>query len=172
MRYLRDNARVGMSVSQGIRFSRYARLALVILALTYAFAAGLRTLGDLDLGWQLATGRWIVQHRQIPLTDVFSYTAAGTEWIYPILSQLLLYLGYVIGGYALLSWLGVAACVGTIAILLRRGSLASAALAIVSVPLIAECTAPRTAMFTAVIFAAFFIGSERNTIVNCGLKRK
>jgi tetratricopeptide (TPR) repeat protein len=144
-----------MSILQRSRFSDYARLSLAILALTYALAAGLRTLGDLDLGWQLATGRWIVQHRQIPLTDVFSYTAAGKEWIYPVLSQLLLYLGYVIGGYALLSWAGAAACMCTTALLLRRSSVVGAVLAILSVPLIADCTAPRAAMFSTIMFAAF-----------------
>ncbi len=134
---------------------RSARLALSALALLYAFAAGLRTLGDFDLGWQLATGRWIVQHGHIPSTDVFSYTAAGTEWIYPVLSQILLYLSYKIGGYGLLSWLGAAACVGTVALLLRRSSIVGAVLAIVSVPLIAACTPPRAEMFTAVFFAAY-----------------
>ncbi len=134
---------------------RRARLALFILALLYAFAAGLRTLADFDLGWQLATGRWIVQHGRIPFTDVFSYTAAGAEWIYPVLSQLLLYLSYVIGGYGLLSWLAAAACVSTVALLLRRSSIAGVTLAIASVPLIAACTPARAEMFTAVMFAAY-----------------
>ena len=131
------------------------RIALVTLTLFYAFVAGLRTLGDFDLGWQLATGRWIVDHRQIPVADVFSYTAAGTEWIYPVLSQVVLYLTYVVGGYGLLSWLGAAACVGTVAVLLRRSALPGVVLALLSVPLIAACTPPRTEMFTAVLFAAF-----------------
>jgi tetratricopeptide (TPR) repeat protein len=134
---------------------RHARSTLFILALLYALAAGLRTLGDFDLGWQLATGRWIVQHGHIPFTDVFSYTASGTEWIYPVLSQILLYLSYRIGGYGLLSWLGAAACVSTVALLLRRSSLAGAILAIVSVPVIAASTPPRAEMFTAVLFAAY-----------------
>lgn len=138
-----------------VRFSGYARLLLIVLALAYAFVAGLRTVGDLDLGWQLATGRWIAQHRQIPLTDVFSYTAAGKEWIYPALSQLLLYLGYAFGGYALLSWASAASCVAAIALLLRRCSPIGAALAIISVPIIANCTAVRAAMFSTVLFAAF-----------------
>jgi tetratricopeptide (TPR) repeat protein len=134
---------------------RRARLELFVLALLYAFAAGLRTLGDFDLGWQLGTGRWIVQHGHIPYTDVFSYTAAGTEWIYPVLSQVLLYLSYAIGGYGLLSWLGAAACVSTVTLLLRRSSIAGVILAIASVPLIAACTPPRAEMFTAVLFAAY-----------------
>jgi len=134
---------------------RRARMALFVLALLYAFAAGLRTLGDFDLGWQLGTGRWIVQHGHIPYTDVFSYTAAGTEWIYPVLSQVLLYLSYVVGGYGLLSWLGAAACVTTVALLLRRSSIVGVILAIAAVPLIAACTPPRAEMFTAVLFAAY-----------------
>lgn len=132
-----------------------SRFGLIGLALLYALAAGLRTVGDFDLGWQLATGRWIVQHGRIPFTDVFSYTALGTPWIYPVLSQVLLYLTYVIGGYGLLSWLGAAACVGTVALLLHRCSKVGAILAIASVPLIAACTPPRAEMFTAVLFAAY-----------------
>ncbi len=134
---------------------RRARLALLVVALLYAFAAGLRTLADFDLGWQLETGRWIVQNGHIPYTDVFSYTAAGTEWIYPVLSQVLFYLSYAIGGYGLLSWLGAAACVSTVALLLRRSSIVGVILAIVSVPLIAACTPVRAEMFTAILFAAY-----------------
>jgi hypothetical protein len=37
--------------------------------------------GDPDLGWHLATGRYIVEHHAIPHTDPFSYTAAGRPWI-------------------------------------------------------------------------------------------
>src|SRR5215472_18318703 len=76
----------------------------------YAFLAGLRTLTVTDLGWQLATGRWIVQHHEIPSTDVFSYTAHGQPWVYPVGSGLLFYGAYLIGGYSLLSWIQAAAC--------------------------------------------------------------
>ena len=65
------------------------------------------------------------------------------------------YLAFLMGGYGLLSWLSAAACVGTVALLLRRGSAASAAIAILAVPLIAERTPPRADMFTVVLFAAF-----------------
>ncbi|MGB8007448.1 MAG: hypothetical protein WCF48_09970 [Terriglobales bacterium] len=71
------------------------------------------------------------------------------------MSQVLLYLSYVIGGYKALSWLGAAACISTIALLLRRSSLTSIILAIASVPLIAACTPPRAEMFTAILFAAY-----------------
>ncbi len=37
--------------------------------------------GDPDLGWHLATGRYILEHHAIPHTDPFSYTAHGWPWI-------------------------------------------------------------------------------------------
>ena len=119
------------------------------------FLAGLRTVSDFDLGWQLATGRWVVQHHHIPSTDVLSYTAQGEPWIYPVGAGLVFYAAYLLGGYALISWIGALACVGTVALLLRRGSAVSAGIAILAVPLIAWRTAPRADMFTVVLFAAF-----------------
>jgi tetratricopeptide (TPR) repeat protein len=130
-------------------------LILRFVALAYALVAGLRTVSDPDLGWQMATGRWIVQHRQVPSTEVLSYTASGQPWTYPVGSELLLYAAYLLGGYGLLSWLGAAACTGTIALSLRRGSWLSAALAILAVPRVALRTAPRAEMFTVLLFAAF-----------------
>ena len=60
---------------QGSALARKLYLFLCLVALGYALLAGLRTVTDWDLGWQLATGRWVVQHHHIPSTDVFSYTA-------------------------------------------------------------------------------------------------
>jgi len=128
---------------------------LSLMALTYALLAGLRTVADMDLGWQMATGRWIVQQHGIPFTDVLSYTARSREWIYPVLSQVLLYGAYSLGGYGLLSWLGAGACVGTVALQLRRAGAVTAFLALIAVPLVAARTAPRAEMFTEVFIAAF-----------------
>jgi tetratricopeptide (TPR) repeat protein len=131
--------------------------SLLALALIYAFLAGLHTVARADLGWQLATGRWMAQNHSIPSTDVLSHTAGGHEWIYPPVSSLFLYAVERIGGFAALSWLGAIFCVGTIAILLRRASAVAAVLAIIAVPMIAERTAPRAEMFTLVFFAAFAV---------------
>src|SRR6516162_9848908 len=136
-------------------FAKQLVFILSLVAVGYAFLAGLRTLTVTDLGWQLATARWIVQHHEIPSTDVFSYTAQGQPWIYPVGSGLLFYALFLIGGYALLSWLGAATCATTVALLLRRGSIASAAIAIFAIPRIAARTTPRADMFTVVLFAAF-----------------
>jgi len=130
-------------------------LLLSAVALIYALLAGLRTVSDFDIFWQMATGRWVVQHHTVFSTDVFSYTASGQPWIYPAGSGLLFYLAYLVGGYGLISWLGAIACVGTIALLRRRGSAVTAALAVIAVPAIAARTSPRAEMFTVIIFAAY-----------------
>lgn len=134
---------------------RIASVPVALVAFAYAFLAGLHTLQDFDLGWQLATGRWVVQHHQIFSADVFSYTAAGQPWIYPVLSGIVFYLAYQAGGYALLSTLGALACAGTVVLLLRRNSFITCILALVAVPLIANRTQPRAEMFSTVLFAAF-----------------
>lgn len=129
--------------------------ALGLLAVVYAFLAGMHTVSDFDLGWQMATGRWVVQHHHVPSVDVLSFTAQGQPWIYPVGAGLIFYAAFLLGGFALISWIGALACCGTVALLLRRGSAASAGIAIIGVPLIAYRTTPRADMFTVVLFAAF-----------------
>jgi tetratricopeptide (TPR) repeat protein len=157
------------STAPGISASRPSRLArahalggakvsgavISAIALIYSLFAGIRTVGDPDLGWQMATGRWIIQHRAIPYTDVLSYTAHGKEWVYPVLSQLIFYLLYRLGGYSLLSWFTAAACVGATALLLRRSNTITKSLTVVAVPIIAFRIAPRAELFTELLFAAF-----------------
>jgi tetratricopeptide (TPR) repeat protein len=133
----------------------YLWIALAVAALIYAFLSGLRTVSDFDIGWQMATGRWIVQHHQIPSSEVFSYTAPGQPWIYPVGSGLLFYGTYALGGWTLLSWLGAIVCVGTVGAMLRRASLITVLLAIIAVPRIAQHTAPRADMFTLLLFTIF-----------------
>lgn len=142
---------------QGFRYNaaQLSTWLLTALALAYAVLAGLHTLQDFDLGWQLATGRWVLQHRHVFSTDVLSYTAAGQPWIYPVLSGIAFYLTFLAGGYALLTWIGAIVCAGTVALLLRRASLIGCVLALTAVPLIANRTQPRAEMFTTILFAGF-----------------
>jgi hypothetical protein len=128
---------------------------LLVIAVAYAFIAGLQTVGDFDLGWQLAAGRYVVQHHTIPSTDVFSYTAAGKRWIYPPLSGVVFYLLYCIAGFSALSLFNAIASAGTVLLCMDRRRPWSALLAIVAVPLIASRTEARADAFTVLLFAAF-----------------
>src|SRR5271154_1251432 len=43
--------------------------------------AGNRLLIDPDTMWQITVGQWILDHRAVPQTDVFSFTMRGQPWI-------------------------------------------------------------------------------------------
>ena len=148
-------SRADAAMSSTSPLDRRLFLALATIAVVYAFLSGLRTVSEGGFFWQLATGRWVMQHHHIFSADVFSYTAYGKPWIYPVGSGLLFYAAYTLGGYALISCIGAAASCGTVALLLRRGSPISAGIAIITVPILAARTTPRAEMFTVLLFAAY-----------------
>src|SRR5271157_5298674 len=129
----------------------------ILLVLISALCAGLHTVADEDMGWQLATGRYVVQHHEIPRTDVLSFTSVGKPWAYPPFAGVLFYLTYDAFGYAGLSWFCALACLAVVAYLARRGDLGSAVLAMLAVQAIAARTAPRADLFSTAFFA-FFLG--------------
>ena len=43
--------------------------------------AGNRLLIDPDTLWQITVGQWILDHRAVPETDMFSFTMRGQPWI-------------------------------------------------------------------------------------------
>jgi tetratricopeptide (TPR) repeat protein len=142
------------AVARPRRVSRVA-LLLQVLALIYALLAGLKTVVDFDLGWQMATARYIWSHHTIPSTDVFSYTVPGTPWIYPVLPGMIFLLAYKVGGYALISWVCAVSTAATVLFLATGRNARNAALALIAVPVIAENMIPRSGMFTVVLSAAF-----------------
>ncbi len=137
------------------RILHYLTILTVAAVLVYAFCAGLRTIGDFDFGWQIATGRYVAQHHQIPRSDVFSYASSGAPWSYPVLAGLIFYWLFLLGGYAALSWLLALAAVGTIGILLRRPGFVTAIAAFLAVPSIVFRENARAELFSTVLFAAY-----------------
>jgi tetratricopeptide (TPR) repeat protein len=134
---------------------RIARMVSILLVVLSALCAGLHTVSDSDMGWHLATGRWVVEHRQVPRTDVLSFTSAGKPWMYPPFAGVLFYLTYNAFGYAGLSWFCALACIAVAAYLVRRGDAGSAVLAMLAVGSIATRTALRADLFSTVFFALF-----------------
>ncbi|MGC1225753.1 MAG: hypothetical protein WA859_04680 [Candidatus Sulfotelmatobacter sp.] len=61
-----------------VAHTRTAFLAVLFLGL---FAMAARDATDPDLWWHLATGRFIVQHGEVPHIDPFSYTSGGKPWV-------------------------------------------------------------------------------------------
>ena len=143
-----------MNVSRW-RIERAATLVLCGATLLYAFCAGFRTIGDFDFGWQIATGRYVAQHHQIPRLDVLSFTVPGVPWLYQPIAGLILYWFYLLGGYSVLSWLLAIAVVATMAFLLRRRGFATAVAAMLAVPSIVFRESPRAELFTTFLFAVY-----------------
>ena len=97
---------------------------LLPLALFAAFTlAAFGAIRSYDLFWQLATGRWIVEHRALPHADPFAIASARSEWIDgEWLYEIALYGAHSLAGLKGLSWLRglLAAAIFTIAFVASR----------------------------------------------------
>src|SRR5882672_3408607 len=78
------------------------RIFFSILTLQ-VFLLLIRPVDDPDIWWHLKTGQYILHGLSVPRTDIYSYTAAGNEWIaHEWLSETLMYIVYNLSG-----WIGL-----------------------------------------------------------------
>ena len=82
---------------------------------------GTRLISSNDLGFHLRAGQWILQNHKVPSSDPFTYTVPDHDyldmhWLY----QVLLYIQYVIGGYALVTLANISLILLAFAITFRR----------------------------------------------------
>lgn len=77
----------------------------VLFASTAAYVQLVRSTADPDMFWHLATGRYVVQHRAVPTTDVFSWYGrerhsrwVSQEWLFGVAAWAV----YSLGGFRLL----------------------------------------------------------------------
>ena len=79
---------------------------------------GNRLLIDPDTLWQITIGQWIIDHRAVPETDVYSFTMQGQPWISTQwLAQIAYARAYAIGGWSGPVVLAAAAIAATFAML-------------------------------------------------------
>src|SRR5215213_1719294 len=82
--------------------------------------AGNRLLIDPDTMWQITVGQWIIDHRAVPTTDVYSFTMRGEPWISTQwLSQVMYAKAYSLAGWAGPVVLAAAAIAATFALLTK-----------------------------------------------------
>jgi tetratricopeptide (TPR) repeat protein len=140
------------SLSRVVRAAGWIAMAAVVI---YGTLAGCHSLDDPDMWWQMASGRYMLQSGQVMRTEVFSYTAKGETWTYPVLAGMLFHELYTLGGFALLSLLS-ALVGGIIAVLLaRRGGLLRCWMVALAVPAIAGATLVRANMFSTLLAAVY-----------------
>ncbi len=99
--------------SQLVEENKYVVFGLLGIFLVLVFmASSYKVSGDDDLFWHLATGRYIVENKVVPDTDVFGHITSGSEWIpFEWGWDLITYALYNIGGYnAILTFRSLAFC--------------------------------------------------------------
>lgn len=104
---------------------------------------GDQLLRDPDTYWQIVVGQWILEHKAVPQTDIYSFTMYGQPWISTQwLAQVVLAISYSIGGWTgpvVLSAASIAVTFGLLTRFLkeRLSGAASLAFATTAVALIA-----------------------------------
>ena len=97
-------------------------LPLWIGVLIYALflVAGNRLLIDPDTMWQITVGQWILDHRAVPETDVYSFTMRGQPWISTQwLAQVLYAKAFAVAGWSGPVVLAASAIAATFALLAK-----------------------------------------------------
>lgn len=96
--------------------------AAVAAAILFGAVCGAFEITNTSIGWHLASGRWMIEHGRVLDHDVFSFTAAGAEWIdHEWLFQLLVAVFFDIGGAPALVALRMAVIAALALLLLRIG---------------------------------------------------
>jgi hypothetical protein len=101
--------------------------------------AGNRLLNDPDTMWHITVGQWILDHRAVPETDIYSFTMRGQPWISTQwLAQVMYAKAYAIAGWSgpvVLAAVAIAATFALLARILGRHLSESATLVFVSAAL-------------------------------------
>lgn len=135
------------SKAERANWSTYAVAAMVLV---YGAIAGLRTVADFDLGWQMAESR-----EPLSSGDLLSYTAHGVHWIYPRLSGWIFRHLFALGGYAAISWFCAVVLVTLLGVLVWKSRVLVLLLLLVSIPAIAAQMIARSGIFTALLAAVY-----------------
>jgi hypothetical protein len=116
--------------------------AAAVLAAIVLFVPAV--LNDSDTYWHLATGVWILDHRQVPQVDIFSYSRPGAPWVaHEWLSEVFMALAWRAGGWAglLIFFAGSLGLAGWLMVRRVSASLSGLSLIVVSA-LALGCIAP------------------------------
>jgi hypothetical protein len=97
--------------------------AVILAAVLFGLACGAFEITNTSIGWHVASGRWMLDHREVLDRDVFSFTSAGTEWIdHEWLFQILAAGLFEVGGSPLLIVMRMVIVAALTLLLLRVGT--------------------------------------------------
>jgi tetratricopeptide (TPR) repeat protein len=139
-------------LTRAIRIGGWIAMTAVVI---YGALADFRVMDDPDVWWQMASGRYMLDSGHVMRTEVFSYTAPGQPWTYPIGAGILFHWLYTLGGFTLLSLLSPLVGGATTLLLVRRGGLLRCWMVALAVPSIAFSTLVRANMFSTMLAAVY-----------------
>ncbi|MCE0522510.1 MAG: hypothetical protein LV480_06330 [Methylacidiphilales bacterium] len=151
---------------------RLHRLFVVLIIAYVALSGFAPMMNQVDLGWQVAQGRWMVEHAAPYSRDTFNYPNLGHPVIneYPLF-ELVLYLAWSLGwwGPCLLTALAYATLVGVLIRGARLLNLPASTLAAISIGLmllffqVAFPLRPHLATYLGIIVLGVFLLRHRET---------
>jgi hypothetical protein len=96
-------------------------LAIFVFGVAFLFGTNREIFRDGDTSWHIAAGQWMIDHREIPYSDPFSYTAFGKPWVaHEWLSEVLMALVHGALGFTGLATFVALAVAATFLILAMR----------------------------------------------------
>jgi hypothetical protein len=109
---------IGGRVPEVRRLERDLLFIALALGLPFGLGTARSIFRDGDVSWQVAAGKWILQHGQIPITDPFSYTVFGHPWVaMEWLAQIVFGSAFSLDSYAGLATVVAGAVIALFAIL-------------------------------------------------------
>ena len=98
-----------------------------------------------DIFWLVESGRYIIDHHQLPGQEIYSYTRAGGTWIlYQWLFELIVALLYNLGGWLAVSLLGTLFLSGLCFVFIYRGLLRAGVNALVGLMVVSSAVLAMT----------------------------
>jgi hypothetical protein len=146
--------------------SRWAWISITALCVLF-LGLSIQKIWNVDIWWQLATGRWIVDHRAFPLHDVFSFTVPDHPWIeLRWIFCVLAYWGWEAGGPAVLIFGQTAiigAAFGAIIAANRTAALSACGVFVLGLGVVSGVSryVPRPEIFTDLWLAVFLVVLQR-----------
>ena len=93
--------------------------ALLLLVVVAAFVLGCQQLWDADFWWHLKSGQWILEHREVPKVDPFTFASADRPWVdLSWLFQVTLAAAFAAGGVAGAIVMTAAVCAAAVVVVL------------------------------------------------------
>lgn len=113
------DARRGAAAASRAPPAMVVLLPALLAAAVVLFAR--QAMNDGDTLWHVAAGRWMLDHRRLLRTDVFSYTFAGRPWhAHEWLGELFMALAWRAAGWSGVAVLGAAAAAAAVGLLARE----------------------------------------------------